>query len=114
MKATLVFSFCLIFAASGSAQHVLAEYDWRQLAQKGQLLGGVTADLDGKSAIKVVNTNDTPLQVQLLKIPKPQISKKLYAIKGEVKYDGVRGDGYLEMWNFFPPLQAGMPEGQYF
>jgi len=52
--------------------------------------------------------------VQLLKIPKPPISKKLYAIRGEVKYEGVRGDGYLEMWNFFAPVQAGIPEGQYF
>jgi len=114
MKAILVLGSCLSLVTSVSAQQVLAKYDWRQLAQTGRLLGGVAAEVDGKSVLKVVNTNDTPLQVQLLKIHKPSISKKLYAIKGEIKYEGVRGDGYLEMWNFFPPLQAGMPEGQYF
>src|SRR5690349_21842437 len=107
MKAILVLGSCLSFVTSVSAQQVLAEYDWRQLAQTGRLLGGVATEVDGKSTLKVVNTNDTPLQVQLLKIDKPSISKKLYAIRGEVKYERARGDGYLEMWNFFPPLQAG-------
>ena len=116
MKATLVLGLFVgfVFVSTCSAQQVLAEYDWRQLAESGQLLGGVPITLDGRSALKIANTNDTPLQLQLLKIPKPSISKKVYAIKGEVKYDGVQGDGYLEMWNFFPPLKPGMPEGQYF
>src|SRR5437016_8068731 len=114
MKAILVLGSCLSLVANGSAQQVLAEYDWRQLALTGRLLGGMAAEVDGKSALKVANTNDTPLQVQLLTIHKPPISKRLYAIKGEVKYETVKGDGYLEMWNFFPPLKSGMPEGQYF
>jgi hypothetical protein len=29
-------------------------------------------------------------------------------------YQDVRGDGYLETWNFFPPLKPGSPEGQFF
>ena len=116
MKATLFLGLYVgfVFVSTSSAQQVLAEYDWRQLAESGQLLGGVPITMDGRSALKIANTNDTPLQLQLLKIPKPSISKKAYAIKGEVKYDDVRGDGYLEMWNFFPPLGPGMPEGQYF
>ncbi len=114
MKAILVLGSYLSLVATCSAQKVLAEYDWQKLVQNGQLRGGEAASVDGKSALKIVNTNETPLQLQLLKIPKPRISKKLYAITGEVKYNGVRGDGYLEMWNFFPPLQSGMPEGQYF
>ena len=114
MKAILVLGSYLSLVATCSAQNVLAEYDWQKLVQNGQLRGAEAASVDGKSALKIVNTNETPLQLQLLKIPKPPISKKLYAITGEVKYNGVRGDGYLEMWNFFPPLQSGMPEGQYF
>src|SRR5437016_8116998 len=114
MKAILVLGSCLSLVANGSAQQVLAEYDWRQLALTGRLLGGMAAEVDGKSALKVANTNETPLQVQLLTIHKPPISKRLYAIKGEVKYETVKGDGYIEMVNFFPPLKSGMPEGQYF
>jgi hypothetical protein len=114
MKTILVLGSYLSLVATCSAQTVLAEYDWQKLAQNGQLRGGEATSMDGKSALKIVNRNETPLQLQLLKIPKPPISKKLYAITGEVKYEGIRGDGYLEMWNFFPPLQSGMPEGQYF
>jgi hypothetical protein len=114
MKAILVLVSSVSLVATCSAQKMLAEYDWQKLAQNGQLRGGETVSVDGKSALKIVNTNGAPLQLQLLKIPKPPISKKLYAITGELKYNGVRGDGYLEMWNFFPPLQSGMPEGQYF
>ncbi len=114
MKAILVLGSYLSLVATCSAQTVVAEYDWQKLAQNGQLRGGEAASVDGKSALKIVNRNETPLQLQLLKIPKPPISKKLYAITGEVRYDGIRGDGYLEMWNFFPPLQSGMPQGQYF
>ncbi len=114
MKAILVLGSYLSLVATCSAQTVVAKYDWQKLAQNGQLRGGEAASVDGKSALKIVNRNETPLQLQLLKIPKPPISKKLYAITGEVRYDGIRGDGYLEMWNFFPPLQSGMPQGQYF
>jgi len=116
MKATLRLGLYVgfVLVSTCSAQQVLGEYDWRQLAESGQLLSGVPISVDGRSALKIANTNDTPLQLQLLKIPKPSISKKLYAITGEVKYEGVHGDGYLEMWNFFPPLRPGMPEGQYF
>jgi hypothetical protein len=116
MKATQVLIVCagLVFISTGSAQHVLAEYDWRQLADGKQLLGGTATNVDGRSALRIAHTNETPLQVQLLKISKPSMSKKLYAITGEVRYENVQGDGYLEMWNFFPPLKPGMPEGEYF
>lgn len=114
MKTTLIFGVCFGIASTCGAEQVLAEYDWLKLAQAGQLLGGTAVTVEGKAALKIVNTNDTSLQTQLMKIVKPPIAKKLYAIVGEVKYERVHGDGYLEMWNYFPPLKAGMPEGAYF
>jgi hypothetical protein len=38
----------------------------------------------------------------------------LYAIAGEIKYEGVKGDGFLEMWNCYPPAKPGMFEKKYF
>ena len=70
--------------------------------------------MNGRSALKVSNTNDAPLSVQLLRISAPPITKRLYALVGEVKYEGVQGDGYLELWNQFPPLKPNMPGGRYF
>jgi len=114
MKARLVASLCFGIVITCAAEQIITEYDWSKLAQSGQLLGGTPVTIDGKSALKVANTNDTPLQAQLVKLAKPAITKKLYAITGEVKYEGVYGNGYLEMWNYFPPIKPGMPEGAYF
>ncbi len=70
--------------------------------------------LDGRSTLRVVNTTDTPLRSQLLEITNPPMMQKLYALEGEVKYVDVHGAGYLEMWNYFPPVKPGMPEAGYF
>jgi len=95
-------------------QQTLREYDWQKLSASGELLGGTPVTIDGKSTVKITSTNDTGLRMQLLRIANPPVSKMVYAIMGEVKYEGVKGDGFLEMWNYFPPLKPGMMEGQYF
>jgi hypothetical protein len=95
-------------------QQTLRELDWQKLAASGELLGGTPVTIDGKSALKIVSTNETGLRVQLLRITNPPISKTLYAITGEIKYEGVKGDGFLEMWNCFPPDKPGMFENKYF
>jgi hypothetical protein len=114
MKTILFLGLCFGIVRACAAQQVLAQYDWAKLAQSGQLLGGTPATVDGRTVLKVVNTNDTPLQTQLVIVRQPAITKTLYAITGEVKYDGVRGDGYLEMWNYYPPAQTGAVEAGYF
>jgi hypothetical protein len=37
----------------------------------------------------------------VLTIGSPKVTKDHYLVSGEVKYEGVEGDGYLEMWNHF-------------
>jgi hypothetical protein len=95
-------------------QQTLREFDWQKLAASGELPGGTPVTIDGKSAVKIASANETGLQVQLLRITNPPISKMLYAITGEVKYESVKGDGFLEMWNCFPPDKPGMFENKYF
>lgn len=103
----------LLMALSATAQEpksrVLGIYYPNEMVAKAHLI-----TLGGQSVYKFENTNDTPLQVQLFKIVKPSLSITAYAISGRVKYENVRGAGYLEMWNYFPPLHPGMPGGQYF
>ena len=112
MKITWLSFFFAAALGPAHGQQTLAEYDWTKP-------GGVVADavpltIDGKAALKISNTNDTALAVQILKIQKPPITRTLYAITGEAKYENVQGDAYLEMWNFFPPAKPGGPEGQFF
>lgn len=52
--------------------------------------------------------------VPVLKDTQPQLSLQRYAVVGEVRYEKVGGNGYLELWNVFPPAKPGLPEGQYF
>src|SRR5206468_526171 len=83
---------------------------WRTLAREGRLLGGTPVELDGSTVLKIENTNDTPLQLSLVKIDAPPITSITYALSGEIKYENVQGDGFLEMWSCFPPAQAGSAE----
>jgi hypothetical protein len=69
--------------------------------------------VDGREALKIENTNDTPLKLTLLTIAKPKISTQMYAVMGEIRYDAVQGDGSLEMWNYFPPGKPGLPEREF-
>lgn len=115
MKKALIFGMIAgLMAGICFGQQVLGEYDWSKVAQKGDLLGGVPMNLDGKSVLKLINTNDTPLQVHLIKMLSPKITTEFYAVEGQLKYEGVRGQGYLEMWNYFPAEKAGGPERGYF
>jgi hypothetical protein len=84
-----------------AGQQILPEFDWSKLAAEGRILNGVPVTVDGRTALKIENTSDAPLQLALLKIEKPPITAMRYAVTGEIKYENVQGDGYLEMWNDF-------------
>ena len=58
--------------------------------------------------LKVESASSTPSSVTVLTIEAPRITGPGYVLSGQVRYDGVDGTGYLEMWNYFP---GG---GQYF
>ena len=88
----------------------LAEFNWQKLAEDGRLLGGVPTNVDGRVVLRIENTNNLPLQLALLKITQPPITSKTYALAGEIEYQNVQGDGFLEMWNCFPPPGSDQPE----
>jgi hypothetical protein len=114
MKPILVFFALLTFSATAGSRQTVTEFNWKDPAQTGLPRGTAPVLLDGRAALKIENTNVAPLQLSLLTIAKPKISAQMYAVQGEVRYDAVQGDGYLEMWNYFPPVKPGLPEGQYF
>jgi len=114
MKSLWAPGLILAMTAACPAQEILGQYDGRQLAESSSLTGSALAQIDGRSALKVSNTNDARRVVSLLKIVAPPITRHHYALAGEVKYEQVRGDGYLELWNYFSPLKPGLSEGQYF
>ena len=62
----------------------------------------------GGKLLKVGNPDDKPLLVNVRAITKPPITASVYQLRGEVRYEDVSGNGYLEMWSLFPD------GGQYF
>jgi hypothetical protein len=114
MKTKTLLGLVLGMVSICHGQQTVREFEWQNLSASGELPGGTPVTIEGKSAIKIASTNDTGLRVQLLRITNPPISKMLYAITGEIKYEGVKGDGFMEMWNCFPPDKPGMFENKYF
>jgi len=71
--------------------------------------------VDGREALKIENTNDTPLPLQLtlLTIANPKISAPKYAVQGEFRYDAAPlSASVLEMLSYFQPAQEGLPADQ--
>ena len=54
----------------------------------------------GEPAVKIVGS-DTSSTSQLVICDAPSVTSHDYIVRGRVKYDGVQGDGYLELLNNF-------------
>jgi hypothetical protein len=52
------------------------------------------------SSLKIEGGTGGPVTVAI--IERPAIKGPRYALTGQVRYEGVEGTGYLEMWNHFP------------
>jgi hypothetical protein len=113
-KTMLTLATLLSLTLSGRGQESLGDYHWPDLAKHGLAPVGEPVMLDGREAFKIQNTNDAPLQVGLLTIQNPKITEKFYELTGEIRYESVSGDGFLQMWSYFAPIKPGLPEGQYF
>lgn len=69
------------------------EIDWRETAPaSGTVVGGAVE----------VRAEDQGGTFPLVAIEDPDVGGTGYAIVGEVRYEGVEGQGFLEMWSQFP------------
>lgn len=103
MKTALAaLAITLATGAAYAQQKQVAEYSWQTLADAGQIKTGTVVTLPDKTvALKVENAGSQPLKATLLVIEQPKITTAFYSLSGQVRYEGVEGDGYLEMWNHF-------------
>jgi len=104
--AILVLLSVALFGADGAAQGPGPyEFKWDELQKQGRLTGGVLLAPDAQSSfhhLKVDNNRPGPLSVTVWTIDRPPVSAPQYVVTGQVRYDGVEGTGYLELWNHFP------------
>lgn len=102
--ATLIMA--IVSGAAVAQEKPVAEYSWQALADAGKLKTGTVVTLPDKStALKIENAGTEPLMATVLVVEKPKISGDFYVLSGDVRYEGVEGDGFLELWNHFGDAQ---------
>ena len=106
--------------ASGELEQV-RKITKEQLAPFDQLPAGLSVTVTGEADAPVIEVaNDgKPAHVELLTIQQPALTTRFHALRGEVSYAKVAGDGFLEMWSWFGDasyfsrtLGAGGPMGK--
>jgi hypothetical protein len=106
MKTILLLLTAIIFTATARADdQVISTFSWKELADAGKLTAGTLTGAPD-NALKVGNPGPGATSVTVLTIVQPKITTDFYAVSGEVRYDNVEGDGFLEMWSHFGETAA--------
>jgi len=75
--------------------------DWsRTVVTGGVVLPG--GGPGGAAVLELCTPGPGPASLHLVTIDHPSITGPAYAVTGQVRYQGVEGQGYLEMWTVFP------------
>src|SRR5215471_9720075 len=106
MKTILLLLSAFIFTAAARAdEQVISTFSWKELGDTGKLTAGTFTGAPD-NALKVENRGPGAMSATVLTIAKPKISTDFYAVTGEVRYDNVEADGFLEMWSHFGETAA--------
>jgi hypothetical protein len=95
---------CLLLATAARGDEVLREISWSALKGDGLPSAGEVRAAGGDAAFEhlAVASAPGPRTIPLLALPRPGITRARYALVGQVRYEGVEGAGYLEMWSEIP------------
>jgi hypothetical protein len=99
--ATLSLAF---WASVASGEQPLRDLSWDALAAAGPRAAGTVHAADATAGfpyLRIVHAEDVPSRVTVLTLSAPGVTGFPYAITGSVRYEGVRPQGYLEMWSSF-------------
>ena len=73
--------------------------DWSSGRIEGVVLPGEAPD--GRAALRLVSKSTQGSTFALAEVDDPKITGDRYSVVGRVRYEGVEGAGYLEMWSVF-------------
>jgi len=113
MKKMFHTGLLLCLAAAAAAQElpsqtmkrVLREYAWKD--SPAPIPSSQVISLDGTSVLKVLKTNDVPLEISLLTITNSSLLQKANLIEWEMKYENVPFGARRELYETFPPQAVG-------
>lgn len=95
----------LAAASAFAAEETIRDFSWVELQKEGKPVVGEISPAGGAESfetIKVSNAESAPRGFALLSIDSPGVTSARYVLRGQVKCEEVAGQGYLEMWNYFP------------
>ncbi|MDP8214009.1 MAG: hypothetical protein RAO92_03625 [Candidatus Euphemobacter frigidus] len=96
--------FILISCPALFGGETIQEITWREYKSRGGAGEGEVIRPEGEAGpyvLELKNREDRRKTARILIIKEPALTMADYAINGQVKYQGVEGDGYLEMWSVF-------------
>jgi hypothetical protein len=96
----------LAVAGVTPAAEVVETVGWVAMEEAGNLIEGRVVQDGGPAYLRVGESEEGGGTFTVLRFGHPGISAPSYALTGQVRYQGVAGEGYLEMWNHFPGDQA--------
>lgn len=106
-----VFACGLCFAAEGEKKvgTPIAKIVWIEIDKTGTLpqSAKIAKDDELGEVLKLTRTPEVPQLIELANIEKPAVTLRAYMLRGKVKYAGVGGEGFLEIWNHFPEPKKG-------
>src|SRR5262245_14260450 len=106
MKPILLLLSAIIFTAAARAdEQLISTFSWKELADSGKLTAGKLTGAP-ENALEVDNRAPSAMSATVLTIVQPKITTDFYAVAGEVRYENVEGDGFLEMWSHFGETAA--------
>jgi hypothetical protein len=98
---------CSVLALAGPAwaEQVLREVSWAEAAASERWSEGVelvTADAShGFDVLRIENPTGKAKEWMILSMDKPAVTSRDYAVVGQVRYEHMEGDAYLEMLSTF-------------
>src|SRR5260370_21838397 len=104
MRQVLASAGIVLLVATRSVAAQDLTIDWsRTVATAGVVRPGEAPG--GTPALELRAKATGPTSFHLVTIDHPQIAGPRYVVSGEVRYQDVEGQGYLEMWTVFPDGQ---------
>jgi hypothetical protein len=98
---TLAFLFVLLLLTPGAdAAETLRSMEWDKVGAAGRLSGGELVEAKAPSGGMLLRVS-VPGRTEILTIDHPGITRPVYALTGELAYENVVGEGYVEMTSYF-------------
>jgi len=97
----VVVFFLICGISSAYAEEVVQEISWVQQGLEGRDPSLPTSETEnGISIISISPENTDAGAVQLLNIGNPGVTATIWAIRGNIRYEGVSEDSFMEMWSY--------------